>query len=202
MANDLPSIRVIGFRQEYKTITGPDGKSETRPIEYVKYAPIGAMLTNNTEERVDFLRPPESIDNDDDGKKLAFMKYRWSMIEPAYDAWKAGQEIPVAGTPLAAWPILSDEQRAAIMRTGIKTVEDLAELPDSAITKLPLPNARDLGKQARLFLETTDRAVVAQQIAERDEKIAVMEEEMAAMKELLQQHLPKGKAKAEKEEAA
>jgi hypothetical protein len=30
---------------------------------------------------------------------------RWSIVEPAYKAWKKGEEVPENGTPLAHGPV-------------------------------------------------------------------------------------------------
>lgn len=197
MADQLPTIRVLGFRTEYKP--GKDGKS--RAIDIVKYAPVSAIMTNQVEDRIEFLRPPDALDNDDDGKKIAFMRHRWSMIEPAYTAWKEGQEIPVNGTPLGAWPAVTKEQVEVLHRLGLRTVEEMSELTDTTITKIPLPNARDLKKQAHLFLESTDRATAAQEMADRDKRIASLEEQLAAAMELLEENVGKKKPKKQPEKA-
>lgn len=198
-----PTIRVIGFRTEYKTTA--DGKP--RPIEWVEYAPISSIMTNRIVERVSALVPPEHIEGDDEGKKMAFLRHRWSMIQPAYDAWKSGQDIPLNGTPLAAWAGLSHDQTAALQRLGIKTVEEVAQMTDGTISKIPLPNPREMRKQAQLYLESTDRAVAAQEMEARDAKIAALEEQLAAAMELLEQNAGKNStraklAKADTEEAA
>ncbi len=175
--NDLPSIRVLGFKTEYR-----DGKEA---IEWVEYAPVSAIMTTRIWERVKKMRPPENIANDDEGKKMDFMRHRWSMIEPAYEAWKAGQEMPIDGTPLGAWHGVTTEQVTAIQRLGIRTVEEVATMTDSVVVKLPIPNPRELVRQAKAFLEASDRGQAAKKVAEQDAKISALEEQLAAAMELL-----------------
>ena len=183
--SDLPTIRVLGFKTEYKV---SDGKP--KPVDWVLYAPISAPLTMQTWARISDMMPPErDINNDDEGKKLAFMRHRWAMIEPAYLAWKQGNDIPVDGTPLSAWAGITPEQVRVLQGQGIRTVEEIAKMTDGAAAKVHLPNVRDMIKQARLFLESADAAVAAQKAAQQDARIADLEEKLAAAMELLEQNV-------------
>ena len=51
----------------------------------------------------------------------------------AYEAWKKGEEIPLEGTPIKTWPVLSPSAAAAIIQAGFRTIEDLANAPDNGI---------------------------------------------------------------------
>lgn len=198
---ETPTIRVTGFKVEY-ALNKDTGKRD-RPVEWVEYAPVHAVMTSRIWDRVKNLMPPETMENDDDGKKLGFMRHRWAMIEPAYDAWKKGQEIPLHGTPLAAWGGVTAEQAHALTRVGIRTVEEVAGLTDAAMGKIPLPNVRDLIAQAKAFLDTADRNVVADQLANQQTEIDTLKEQLAAAMELLEEQA-KGKKskKTEEDEAA
>lgn len=183
--NDLPTIRVLAFKQEFVPDKANAGKMISR--DWVQYAPVSSIQNTQTWELVNKLRPPEFLGNDDEGKKMAFMRHRWSMIEPGYNAWKDGQEIPVDGTALAAWPGVTPEQVQAIQRLGLRTVEEVAAMTDSVIAKLPIPSPRDLVKQARAFLEATDRGAAAKKVADQDAKIEALQEQLAAAMELLEE---------------
>lgn len=197
---DAPTIRVIGFKTEY--LFNPKTKKNDREVELVEYAPVHAIMTSRITDRVANMMPPEAIDNDDDGKKLSFMRARWEMIEPSYRAWKDGREMPLDGTPLAVWPGVTAEQAEALRRVGLRTVEDVATLTDSVMGKVHLPNVRDLVTQAKAFLEAADRSVVADQMAKQQDEIDALKEQLSAAMELLEEaNKPKkGKAKAEAED--
>ena len=177
---DLPTIRVIQFKTEYKM---KDGKSVEE--HWCEYAPVGAVTTSRVWARIKELRPPDFIRGDDAGAKMAFLQNRWAMIEPAYNAWIAGHEIPLSGTPLGSWPGITREQTEALRMAAIRTVEEVAAMVESQITRLPLPNARELPKLARAFLEAADQAKAASDMKKRDETIAEMQEKIDALTELL-----------------
>lgn len=182
---DAPTIRVLGFKTEYK-LNRETGKRDI-PVDYVEYAPVHAVMTTRIWERVKDLQPPEFIDNDDDGKKIGFMRARWSMIEAAYDAWKKGMEIPLDGTPLAAWAGVTPEQAQAFHRAGIRTVEEVAGLTDGVMSKVQLPGIREFVQQARAFLDAADRNVVADRLTSQDAEISALKEQLAAAMELLEE---------------
>lgn len=175
-----PMVIVQGFSTTYRT--GADGKPEA--IEWVTYAPAHDPTGTSTKVRVKELIPPDSpLRNDDEGTKINLMRLKWSQIEPAYEAWKKGIEIPVDGTPLAVWSGLTPDQAEVLRGRGIKTLEALRDASEGLLAKIALPNLRSLRDMAAKYLEGLSDAAAAKQIAERDEKISAMEDmlkEMAA----------------------
>lgn len=215
-----PVIRVLGFKQTYEMLpkrgTDPlnddvdakgflvDGKSrrimERVAEDWVTYAPAHSPLATKNTERVRHLIPdPSRVGDDQDGSKLAFMTARWAQIEPAYDAWKTGQEMPVSGTPLSIWPGLNADQVEVLRQVGIRSVEEIRDLSETQISRVPLPNMRDLKKQAHLFLENTGSAAAAAREAEKDQIIASMQERMEAMEKLLDARTAPDEAPADDE---
>lgn len=166
------TIRAVQFRTDYSTRT---------PVDMVLLAPSGeGHMKTQTWHRVSKLKPPEILDDRQrNADTHVAMTARWSVIEPAYQAWKNGTEIPENGTPLAAWSGVTPDQAALLRNMAIRTVEDVRDMSESAFTKLPMPNARKLPALAREFLEGADSA-------SKDARIADMEEQMAAMKEMLE----------------
>ncbi len=75
-----------------------------------------------------------------------------------------------AGTPIDAWPILSDSQKAEFKALNIFTVEQFANLPDEAGNRIM--GMGDLRKKARAF-------VLAQEAGER---LVKMEDDAKALK--------------------
>lgn len=69
-----------------------------------------------------------------------------------YEAFKAGKEAPLEGTPLADWPQTSRARVEELAFFHIKTVEQLAAVNDSQLQQLGM-GARELRERARLFLE-------------------------------------------------
>lgn len=80
-------------------------------------------------------------------------------FQASYTAWKEGNEMPLHGTPIVAWPVLSPAQVKSLLAGHIKTVEDLAAANEEALSRAGLgsralkqraidwlASARDTGK--------------------------------------------------------
>lgn len=196
---ERPTIVVLGFNTTYEK-NKKTGKMD-RPVDWVTYAPAHAAMYTQIKDRVEWMRPPDTLRNDDEGKKMDFLRWRWDMIDKAYKAWKEGHEIPLDGTALGVWPGINAAQAQAFQSVGIKTVEQVATMPDSILSKVPLPSVRELKAQAEAFLEASDRSSVANRMTEMEAKNTALSEQLAAAMELLEQQTkPKGK-KAEAEAA-
>lgn len=183
--NDRPTIVVLGFRQTFEK--DPATGRMDKPVDWVTYAPIHAVQSSKVEERIDQIKPPAMLRNDREGKKMAFLRYRWAMIERAYNAWKEGVEIPLDGTPLGVWPGINEAQAHAFRSVGIRTIEGVRDMPDGVVGKVALPGVRDLQRQAALFLEARDASAAAHRQAESEGRIKALEEQLAAAMQLLEE---------------
>lgn len=76
-------------------------------------------------------------------------KDRWPT---QYAAWKAGLEIAQEGSPLEYWPPLTPAQVGNLKALNVHTVEQLATVDDSALTRMGM-GARDLREKAKAWLE-------------------------------------------------
>ena len=82
---------------------------------------------------------------------------RWPQVwldqlKSGYDAWTRGQTPPESGTPLATWPALSPAQVKNWAQVGLRTIEELAEANEEALSAYGM-GARDMKARAILFLE-------------------------------------------------
>lgn len=198
---EQPQIKVLGFFTKY-TRTHPKG------VDFVRFSPAQALNAQITEERVNALRPKEVDFEDEDGQpnraaKRTYMQALWSEIGPAYDAWKKGHEIPVSGMPLAAWAGVTKEQADVMRKIGLNTVEELSTLEDAKLTRLPMPNAREVRDLARKYLSTGDDTKISERMADLEKSNAALQEQLAAAMELLEEQTKgKRKAPAKQDEAA
>ena len=76
-------------------------------------------------------------------------------FKPIYEAWKANDADFVAGTPLVEAPFLTNAEREEMKAQKIFTIEQLAGLPDSALSRLG-PGWRDRREKAEAYLKTAD----------------------------------------------
>jgi hypothetical protein len=215
----LPQIRVLGFKTTYEMLPVKgdrlnedvdrrgyklDAKGnlikQLQEEHWVSYSPAHSPLNTVTTERVRLMYPdPERMGEDTDGEKLRFMSHRWEQIEPAYQAFKEGRDIPLNGTPLSVWGGISSEQAEILRQHSLRTVEEVRDLSEGQLERVRLPNMRDLRTQAKLFLENTNAAESAAREAEKDKIIEAMAERMAAMEALLEERTA---PKAGKKDAA
>ena len=164
---------VCGFKTEYRG---------ERAIDWVEIAPSGeAFDRTKTWHRIKDLTPPLNVDDSRaDSMAHKVMVARWNIIAPKYEAWKRKEEIPLDGLPLAAWSGVSPEQAAHLKAMGIMTVEGVRDMTEGAFTRLPFPNAWQLPKLAASFLSSLGEAEKDRQLTEMAERMAIMEEMLAA----------------------
>jgi hypothetical protein len=169
-------LRILEFKTEYH-IGKPD-------VDWVHFTSRDAMtengaITHSTWEKISRVTPTESISNDDTGLKMAAMRSQWAQIEPAYQAWKQGQVLPESGTPLGAWPAVNPQQADALKSVGLHTVEAIAAANEGVLSKPPLPNMREIKRQAVAWLDGRSAAEQAATIARQQEQIDAMMEMLA-----------------------
>lgn len=171
-----PTIVVQRFWQEFKP--GPDGKLVA--VDMIAYGPIGSLDKSLTIDRVSRLSRVGHGTNRNN-PAVALAQARWDMIRPLYEAWKAGQEAPLSGTPLGAWNAITPEQAEVFKMRGVKTVEHVAELTDAQINAIPVAHMRQLVLQARAFLESQDKSKFANEMLKKDAQIDEQNETIKAL---------------------
>jgi hypothetical protein len=167
------NIRVIKFETRHKTLENGDVKSE----DWVHFCGPGqADRAVNIQRMSDILRakPENEVPY---AKRLT--------IEPIYQAWKAGQELPETGTPLGAWPGLQPDQVEILKMAGIRTVESVRDMTEGELTRVKLPNLRGLKQMAERFLAAKDDSKVTVALAEKDREIAELKAQMEELVSLV-----------------
>lgn len=192
-------IKVLRFKTEYAA-----GRPDADWVEFTSADAIdeSGHPRHSTWENVKRLMPPEFINNDDGGLKMAALRSQWAQIASAYEAWKSGMSLPETGTPLGAWPGVNVDQADALRGIGIKTVESVANASEGLLANAPLPNMREIKRQAALWLDGQDKADMAAQMADLEAKNAAMLEMIAEMQADKPKRGRPAKEVVEQEEAA
>lgn len=167
-AGRRPFIVVQEFRVDYK----PQADGSQKPIEMVEWRKRGVQNTSTTVEYVSrAMKDPEI----------------WPVIKPYYEHWKKGEEAPIIGTPLAAWPGATPSLVKVLASVDIRSCEDLDRMEDSAIMKLSVPNLRDKQKQVRAYLEAQKSVVgVANENAKLKETVEAQAKDLAELRAILE----------------
>ena len=104
-----------------------------------------------------------------------FYPHIWEFAAARYKAWKEGQEMPLEGTPLAQWPMVSRGQVETLRTINLRTVEELAATTDGDFARIG-PGARDLREKARAWLKVAaDTGKIAAELKSRDDQIASLQ---------------------------
>jgi hypothetical protein len=83
----------------------------------------------------------------------------------SYEHWKRGEEIPVNGTPIKGWGVISPAQAKNLIGLNILTVEDLAKLNDEGIRRIGMGGV-DLKHKATAWLrQLEDKGMLTQEHA-------------------------------------
>lgn len=94
----------------------------------------------------------------------------------AYRRWQNGQEMPLNGTAIKGWGVISPAQQETLIKINVLTVEDLAGINDEGIKRIGM-GAVDLKNKAVAWLaQLQDKGPLTV-------KMAAVESENAALKD-------------------
>lgn len=96
-----------------------------------------------------------------------------------FKAWKDGHEMPLNGTSVKEWPVLSPSEAENFISLRILTIEDVAVMTEEAMRSYGL-GGRDLREKARQWLKDTgsvaqENAELKKQLAEMMERLSIVE---------------------------
>jgi hypothetical protein len=155
----LPSIVPLKFWKEYE----PQTDGSIKEIEMVEWVRKGSQNAT-TIEKISRMSKRDINGN---------ANPNWHAIKPFYESWKEGQEAPVNGTPLAAWPGATPHLVKALEPYHVRSVEDLADLTDGTMARIPLPGIRGYRDNAKAYVTAmSTTAPVAAEVASLREQNA------------------------------
>lgn len=91
----------------------------------------------------------EQMRKDAEGGRLPVEWYERYVM--AYERWKKGEEMPLNGTPIKGWPVISPAQQKNLIALQILTVEDLAAVNDEGKRRMGM-EAQQLQDKAKAWL--------------------------------------------------
>lgn len=172
---DVPAIYITKFWTKFK----PDPANPERLVEedWVSWVKKGDQSGATTSEAIKRLAPNPS--------RGVPPRIEWMVIEEPYSSWKKGEELPVNGTPLAAWNGISRELATELKKFNCYTIEDIADFPDHNINRIPIPAFRDVKKKAKAWMEAKSTSDVGAALSQRDDRIAAQEDVISDMQKKL-----------------
>jgi hypothetical protein len=168
----------------FYTVFDEDPKTkQPRARDMVEYGPIGSAGRTHVTERIDILSKVQKIAGANPAVTAA--RVMWDFIEPRYQAWKTNQDLPETGTPLAAWNHLTQAQAEILRVNGVRSVEDVALLTDTHLTRIPIPNLRSIIEAAKKFIDSKDVNKFTSELAAKDETIAALTQRVDQLAEMV-----------------
>ena len=145
--NRPPYVTFVQVPIEDRDASIEAGFKVFKDVDFAHITPIGSK--DRIERRVDdwFAHLASEVEG---GR---FMEDWLRQYRGAYDAWKQGQEIPVNGTAIRTWSVLSPAQVKSLLELHVRTVEDLAQANEETIRRLGM-GGRDLKNKAMTWLES------------------------------------------------
>ena len=112
----------------------------------------------------------------------------------SYKSWKNGQEMPLSGTPIKGWGVLSPAQQQTLIAMNCLTVEDLAGINDEGLRRIGM-GAVELRDKAKNWLASMkDHGAVTVQLAAMEQEnrnLATTVESLKAQVEALKNMIPR-----------
>lgn len=105
------------------------------------------------------------------------------MWKEQYKYWQNGQELPVDGTSVKEWNLLSPAQCKNLINAGCRTIEDLAQANDEALRRVGM-GAHDLKNKAVAYLQSAkDTSPLVIQISGLQKENEVLKGSLASLQE-------------------
>ena len=166
--------RYVAKDVDFVLITPPFSKDEL-------IKPVSTWLTDLDQHERDGRLPSEWV-----------AKYK-----RAYDAWSEGQEIPLDGTPIKGWGVLSPAQQENLIRMNVFTVEMLSGMNDEGIRRYGM-GAVDLKNKAVAWLSqvhdkgplTMENARLTQEVKILQGSVDSLMRQMEAMAQQMKMAMP------------
>ena len=166
MEDRPPYIECFIDAVEDREATIREGHYVGKDVVFFRVIPAGGKLevVQNAEEHLRNLRKR--------GDKM-FPAY-----EGVFKAFQEGSEPPANGTPVKDWPAISPAEVKLLLSINVRSVEDLATLPEEGMQRLGM-GARALQRKALTWLESANSTgKTAERLAALEARAADQADEM------------------------
>lgn len=147
-----------------------------------------AMITPPYSKDVIELKVTQWLSNMKQDVHNGRMPIAWAEdYEKDYERWKNGQEIPLRGTPIKGWGVISPAQQETLLKINILTVEDLAGVNDEGIRRIGM-GSNDLKNKAVAWLaQLTDKGPLTVKMASLEAENAQLKVSTETLKSQVEQ---------------
>ena len=159
-----PHLRFENIAVEDRNATVEAGHPVFKEVAHVHLTPVGSRDSVTKEVSEWLLQNQRQVDEERLPREWA------DNFRRAFEHWKAGEEMPLNGSPIRTWPGASAAEIASCKAVHVLTVEDLAQANDETVRRLGM-GGLELKKRALRFLDEAHGAgrLVAENAALRAE---------------------------------
>lgn len=157
---DKPAyVRFERLPIEDKAASLREGRWVGKDVDY-------ALITPPYSKDIFKQKVPQWFENLENDMRNGRIPQEWvDRYRAAYQAWQNGQEMPLHGTPIKGWGVISPAQQESLIRLNILTVEDLQGINDEGIKRIGM-GALELRTKATAWLaQLHDKGALTQQMA-------------------------------------
>lgn len=148
-AKDRPYVAFETRPEEDKRASKAEGRMVFIDQHYARITPPGSR-------DVHYEKLPEWFSKLDVNVRTGRVMPEWvDQWKVAYEKYKKGQELPLDGTPIRGWTMITGAQQENLIALNILTVEDLATLPSEGMSRIGM-GALELRRRAEAWLAQKD----------------------------------------------
>ena len=151
------------------------GKFVAKDVDYVLITP--PYSKDIFKQKVKDWLP--QLDRDQSGGRIP---QQWvDLYKDAYKRWQNGQEMPLNGSPIKGWGVISPAQQETLLRMNILTVEDLAGVNDEGVRRIGM-GAVELKNKAQAWLaQLGDKGPLTMKMAALEQENGQLRGEVATL---------------------
>ena len=186
-----PLVRFERHLEEDKLASLAQGRAVTRDVDFAIITPPYSK-DEVFKEALAFLR-----DNKIKVANGGLTQEQADRYQRHYEAWKNGHELPLVGTPIRGWPVLTPAQQENLIRVNIPTVEYLSEANDEGLSRIGMGALEQKRKAIAWLAQATDKGPLTQHIAALQTENDVLKMSLATLTKqveglMVQTHTPTG----------
>jgi DNA repair exonuclease SbcCD ATPase subunit len=175
---------------EDRAATIESGHYSVKDVHYAIITPAG------TKDRIEKIASEWLKDLEEAVRQERFPQTWLDAYKAAYKSWCETREVPENGIPVGSWPGISPAQHKMLLDLNLRTVEQVAEATEEAISRMGM-GGRALKAKAQAYLDASEdvgktsaeleslRQKVDELLArdkEREEQLKTLEAENKALK--------------------
>jgi hypothetical protein len=110
----------------------------------------------------------------------------YERYEDSYERWKRGEDMPLNGTPIKGWGVISPAQQKNLTTMNILTVEDLAAANDEGVRRIGMGGGQLRDKAKAWISQMSDKGPLTMENAALKEENRTLKLQVQSLEEKLQ----------------